>query len=411
MSNTDAATSSPPKAPGMRDLLANRNYCYLVFAQFVSDLGDGVYALALLWAMKILTGSGVQMSMVLTAELIPTILIGIFAGVFVDLGKKKAFLLTADICRGVVVAALGFLWYTSQLQPWMLVAAAVLLSSFSAFFTPARMVSLRTLVPAENMMKAQSVSQTIQTVVGLCAPALSAILLAFNVSFSFWFNAASFLLSFLLILFIRHADLNKKKEGKADFTAIKASLKVGFKTVFQTALLRNLILYVVLLNFMFAPVSVLFPLYADTANALASYDIAFFVGILLGSIALGFFSKARKIVPMTVGLLLILGGFFGLVYCNAFALVLACMVLIGLGMPITNGTLMTVFMTAVPQEVLGRAGSTMNVLSQCAKPISLSMIGSLILLFSVRDLFLYISILGLAVVVLMVLNPTVRKAE
>ncbi|MGZ4107230.1 MAG: hypothetical protein ACXVDE_06150, partial [Tumebacillaceae bacterium] len=62
---------APEKKPGFWNLMKNRNYRYLLLAQFVSDLGDGVYALGLLWAIKVMTGSGVQMSMVLTAELIP----------------------------------------------------------------------------------------------------------------------------------------------------------------------------------------------------------------------------------------------------------------------------------------------------------------------------------------------------
>ena len=69
-----------------KELLSIKDYRFLILGQLISMLGDGVYTLALIWTMKVLTGSAVLMSIVLAAEIIPLIFFSSFAGVLVDRG-------------------------------------------------------------------------------------------------------------------------------------------------------------------------------------------------------------------------------------------------------------------------------------------------------------------------------------
>jgi DHA3 family macrolide efflux protein-like MFS transporter len=209
-------------------LLANKNYRKLLAAQFESDFGDGVYALGLLWAMKQLTDSAVMVSTVLIAEIVPLVVLGVFAGVFVDMGSKKRIMILSDLAQGFVVTCLALVWWLDLLRPWMLILAAVLLSSFSAFFTPARTVTVRTLVGKEMIVQAQSLQQTTNTLVGLSAPALAAILLSVDTGFAFAFNAVSFYLSFFFIFLIQNEEICKRMEQKADFGQVWRTLPMVF---------------------------------------------------------------------------------------------------------------------------------------------------------------------------------------
>lgn len=71
-----------------KTLISIRNYRLLISGQLVSLLGDGVQILALVWTMKVLTGSSVQMAFVLVADTIPMIIFGIFSGVIIDRGNQ-----------------------------------------------------------------------------------------------------------------------------------------------------------------------------------------------------------------------------------------------------------------------------------------------------------------------------------
>lgn len=394
-----------------KSLFAIKDYRYLIAGQFVSTLGDGVYALTIIWTMKVLTGSAVLMSLVLAAEIIPTILFGIFAGVLVDRGDQKKFMLMSDIFRGLVILGVALLYWLNLLEPWMLIVAAVVVSSFDSFFIPAKAVAIRSIVPDYLITRAQSVSSTIQTVVGLAAPAIAGVLLVYSLSTAFLFNALTFFVSFFFILLIKEKALTNKASEKLNWKSFGTDLKTGLNTIVSVPILRGMIIYLVLINFMLAPIAVLFPLFVQSAADLAKVEIAFFIGILLGSVAINFFNKLPKIIPMIVGLVLMLGSFGGLAFTENFFVVLAIILVAGIGSPLASIALQSLFILKVPRELIGRSQSTMRVLLESSKPVSLMLIGSLLVYFSIHQMFLMISIFGGVVVLLMVLNPAIRKAD
>lgn len=406
---TKEKEESNAQTVGFRSLFSIRNYRLLILGQLISQLGDGVYVLALVWGMKLLTGSAVQMSVVLAADIIPTIILGVFAGVLVDRGNQKKFMVISDFFRGIVVFLLVISFWTHTIQPYMLIIAAVILSSFSAFFAPAKAVAIRTIVPDEQMTDAQSISSTIQTIIGLTAPALAGVLLMISLPGAFLFNAISFLVSLFFILFINEKALTTKPAAKLTIKRFSKDLKTGFKTIFTVPILRGLILYLVLINFMFAPVEVMLPLYVHKASQLGIIEVGFFVGILAGSLSIRLFAKQKKIVPMITGLCLILGAFAFMSFVNSFLMAVILIGIAGIGSTYTSIATQSLFMVKVPREILGRAQSTMRVLLESARPISLLVTGALLAAYSVSQLFMVIAIFGFILVVLMLVNPVLRK--
>lgn len=398
------------KKSSMKDLLQIRNYRYLLFGQAIAMLGDGVYTLALVWSMKELTGSSVHMAYVLAAGVIPTIILGIFAGVIVDRGNQKNIMLAADIFRSLALFGLFTLFVLDMLAPWMLIVSAFIVSSFSAFFTPARAVAIRSIVPDELMIRAQSASSTVQVVTGLAAPVIAGILLAIGLRFAFLFNAIMFLLSFVFIRLINQPELLAKKPGKLNRSVFMTDLKEGFHTIIRAPILRAMIIYLVLINFMFAPVELLLPAYVNNPSQLAIIEVAFFIGILTGSIAINFFADRPKIYPIVIGLLMILLPFAGLGVITNFIISCLFIGLAGAGSTLVNITLSTLFMVKIPREVIGRSQSTMRVLLEGVNPASLLLAGILMTFISVQQMFLAIAAFGIIIVLLMVANPLVRKA-
>lgn len=397
------------KKDSYKALFAIKNYSLLIVGQLVSAIGDGVYALTLIWTMKVLTGSAVLMSFVLAAEIIPTIIFGIFAGVLVDRGNQKKYMLIADIFRGLVILSIALLLIGGYLSPWMLIVATIITSSFNAIFSPAKTVAIRKIVPEHLMARAQSLSATIQTIVGLLAPAIAGVLIVYSLPTAFIFNAATFFISLICIAFIKQKSLTEKSETKLNFKNFSVDLKTGLKTIIAVPILRGMIVYLVLINFMLAPVSILFPMFVKNASELAIVQIAFAIGILIGSLAINFFSKTKKIIPMILGLTLLLGAFATLAFVDNIVIVALMVSIAGLGSIFASIILQTLFMIKVPSEVLGRSQSTMRVLLESSKPISLLLTGTLLAHFSISNLFLGISIFGGIIVLLMVLNPALRK--
>ena len=396
----------------MKDLLKIKNYRLLLGGQLVAMIGDGVYTLSLVWAMKVLTGSSVQMSFVLAANVVPIIILGIFAGVIVDRGRQKRIMMVANLGRGIVAFLLFLLFFLDVLHPWMLIAAAAILASFSAFFTPARAVAIKTIVPEQLIARAQSISSTVQVLTGLTAPAIAGILLAIDLQLAFLFQAIMFFISIVCIWFIKQKELSETRQhDKLNKAAFIKDLKTGFRTIMTVPILRGLIFYLVLINFIFAPVEILLPTYAKSASQLAYVEISFVVGILIGSVAINFFLKLPKVVPIIAGLLLMMVSFGVMSFVDHFVISCLLIGLVGIGSPLATISLSTLFMIKVPREVIGRSQSTMNVLLESTSPIALLLTGAILVAVTVQQMFLFISIAGLLIVFLMVANPVIRKAN
>ncbi|CCQ94469.1 conserved membrane hypothetical protein [[Clostridium] ultunense Esp] len=410
MSPESEVLSATQKKPSYRSLLTHGNYRLLLSSQVISAIGDGVYALALIWMMKIMTGSALLMSILLAAEIVPLILVGLFAGIIVDRGNKKKMMIWNDIFRGVIVSLLVLLWMVGWLEPYTLIVAAILLSTSTAFYAPSRMVSVRTIVPEDHMVQAQSLSQIAQTVVGLSAPAIGAWLIHMGISYAFIVNAASFFISSLLISLIRNEQLSHGSgKGTLNLNRMMSDFKEGLRTITSHPLLRSLVQYIVLINFMLAPTSLLFPLIVTDASELAVLETSFFIGIAVGALLINFMSAWPPVASLAFGIGLMLIG-LGALYWDLGLYFAAMFVFVaGLGSPMANVTLQTLFILKVPRETLGRAGSMMKVLLEAARPTSMLLAGALITWIPLRSFFAVMALLGLIIVGLMVLNPAIRS--
>ncbi|MFT8362534.1 MAG: MFS transporter [Sporolactobacillus sp.] len=391
-------------------LMQNKDFLLLISAQAISNFGDGVYMLGLLWAVKLLTASGTSMSFVLIAETLPTVFLGIIAGVFIDRGRKKFFMIVSDLVRAFIIVCVAVLWQFHLMSIWIFICSAFIMACFSTFFSPARAVALRTVVAEEDYQKAMSISQTIQTIISLIAPAISGILIAINVELTFYFDGMTFLISFALICCLHNKSLTVTSTGTQSFLSIKSSLKEGFQAVLTISLLRNMILFMLFLNIILSPIEVLVPLYANNVTYMAIFESVFTFGMLLGAIIAGFMGKVKRVISLCTGLFLIMISFGGLFVVHS-PILAGCLFLgAGVGAPITNITMSTIFTLNVPRHVLGRASSIVQVIITGANPLALAVTGVLLVHFTIRDMFLFISLLGLLVVILMIWNKSVRTA-
>ncbi|RAL26600.1 MFS transporter [Thermoflavimicrobium daqui] len=408
---SQTSTVKDTSSIGYQSLLSIPNYRNLISAQLVSDLGDGVYALALIWAMKVLTGSPIYMSMILAAEVLPFLILGIFAGIIVDRTNKKYLMLIADLGRGLIVLLLAVLWWMKLAQPWILIIAAIILSSFTAFFSPARTVAVRTLVTDNSIPYAQSLSQSMQTMIGLISPAIAGILIMFDIGLAFLLNAISFFVSYLFILLLKHPQLTHSDQEPLNYSYFLTHLKKGYQTIVSIPLIRSLLLYLILLNLLFAPISVLIPIYAQNPTQLAIIETTFIIGTLVGSILAAYFNTYRKITLIGLGVFLVFSPFAILSLFNHWILAACLLMIVGIGLSLASVTLNSLFMIKIPSDVLGRATGTIQTFTQSARPIALLSTGSLLMFMTLQNLFLVISVAGLLILLLIVISPTLRHTK
>ncbi|MFB3737591.1 MAG: dTMP kinase [Candidatus Velamenicoccus archaeovorus] len=138
------------RATSFKDLLTHRPFTRLLAAQTVSSLGDWVGFTAVL-ALVLRVGGPFAVSGVMTARMLPSILLGPIAGALVDRIDRKKLMITADVSRGLLYASMPFLS-----NVWAIFLLSFAIESLALVWTPARDASLPNLVPRRQLANANS---------------------------------------------------------------------------------------------------------------------------------------------------------------------------------------------------------------------------------------------------------------
>ena len=184
-------------------VLASPAYRRLWAARTVSQWGDIAQFTAVALLVFHLTGSGLGVSGVVIAEIIPVLLVAPLAGPVADRLPRVAVMIGADLARAVLAAVL-VVWHS---QIAVVYAVAFGLSAGAAFFNPAAGSLLPALVRDDELAAANSGiwSAAVLSQV-LLAPLAGLVVTAAGYGWAFAANAASFAVSALLLRGLRTAE-------------------------------------------------------------------------------------------------------------------------------------------------------------------------------------------------------------
>ena len=99
----NGATQTEARAVRPWRLLFTRDFGLIWLSQLVSQVGDGISNLALLWFVYSITGSPMKTTIIGLLHTIPPIVLGPLIGVYVDRLPKKFFLIGSNIFRAVLI--------------------------------------------------------------------------------------------------------------------------------------------------------------------------------------------------------------------------------------------------------------------------------------------------------------------
>ncbi|HLA08538.1 MAG TPA: MFS transporter [Anaerolineales bacterium] len=226
--------------PSMFSVFRNRSFTLLWTGQMVSAMGSALTALAASILVFRVTGSALSVGLMLIATSGPTVLIGLFAGVFVDRFDRKRIMLASDLLRALLIFLIPFLIPLNI--GWLYVIVA-LTSAITQFFDSAHASILPEIASDEELSAANAlmaISSVGSMTVGFAVAGIIAS--SYDIKWVFYLDAFSFLVSALLILFNRLPSL-----PPVENTSIKAighNLKAGLQTVSRTPILRSLFILV-----------------------------------------------------------------------------------------------------------------------------------------------------------------------
>jgi len=282
--------------------LRGADYRRLWLGQVVSVVGDKINQIAMAMMVYAITGSMLQMGIMLGVTFLPAALFGVLAGVYVDRWDRRATMVWADVARAALVVAIPFVVPFGIYWAYLL---AFVVSTISLFFLPAKRAVIPEIVPQEQLMAANSLDNASESVAELVGLGLGGALVALlHYPGAFAIDAATFLFSAGMISSMGYRRVPASASGAPP--SVIAEAKEGLRYIWRSNVLRELLtIYVLAAVLGSAAIAICYALalvrYSAGAPGLALLDGGIAAGALVGAIAVARSGPSRPGLKFLVG--------------------------------------------------------------------------------------------------------------
>lgn len=209
-------------------VLRHQSFRYLFLGQTASAIGDRVVVVALALFITQRTGSPTDLGLVLGAQTLPLVTLLLLGGVWADRLPRHQIMVATDLTRAALHTVVAILIFAGTIQIWQLIVIEALFGAAQAFFQPAYSGLLPQTVPEELIQDARALTESTANLAFLIGPALAtALVLGIGAGEAFAFDAATFVLSALLLTRVR-----PRPRGEApDPESVVQELRAGWREV------------------------------------------------------------------------------------------------------------------------------------------------------------------------------------
>lgn len=379
-----------------KEKLFTRNFTLLILGQVSSLTGN--YTLKFALSMYVLeqTGSASIFAGMLSAALLPTVLLSPFGGILADRANRKHIMVALDALSGLSVLAAGLLLPLGR-ELWVIGALLVLLSVLAAFESPTVQACVPQMVSPQNLVQGNAVVGQVSAVTSLVTPFLGSLFYtAFGIGPVFAAAVVCFWLTALLECMI-HLEYQKPPRTAGIGAIVREDLAVSahFLRREQPDILKLLLLAALAGMFVSGTAVVGFPYLVRTVLGLsATYygaaESAMGAAAILGSLCAGLLGKKLRVRDMAAiflsfGLSLFPIGLSFLLPVGRMArygVLLFFFCVCQLGVCIFSTYAITLIQQRTPEQLMGKVMSCVFTLSMCAQPVGQVVYGALFDCFS-----------------------------
>jgi MFS family permease len=231
----------PPPAP-RQALWRDRSFLALWSASTVSLFGSLITRTALPFAAILVLDAGpIEISAIRSAELVAALIVGLFAGAWVDRLRRRPILIWSDIGRALLLGSIPVAFLVGQLSLAHLLFVAFAAAVLTTFFDIADNAYLPTVVPRDRLVSANSALTATGSVAEFSAFGIGGFLIElFKAPIAIAIDAVTFVVSALLLLTIRKKE--PPPAPKVDREPVFREIRDGMRIVARSPVLRALAL-------------------------------------------------------------------------------------------------------------------------------------------------------------------------
>lgn len=401
----------------MKALFRIRDYRLLWTGQAVSNFGDALTNLALLLTAQRLTGSTAAVATTAIAVALPTLLFGMVAGAYVDRWNRKRVMVVSDLFRTSFV--LLFLLVTTPDMMWLLYTVAFIQAALGTFFNPAKSALVPRIVPQDQLLSANSVSQMTQIVFGLIGTAIAGVIAATmeTLALAYILDASTFIISLVAISLIR-TDGAPQRTDIAE-THLLRDIREGIQTALSSRVLVGVLVGAAILMLGIGAVNVLLvPFIVEDLAVSEAWFAAFEAAqvvpmVIAATLVATLASKVSptRLITITLGGLGVMLAFMAAVTAPWHMI----LILFTVGWMITplQASVSTLVQTEVDDEVRGRTGAALNTVLTGSQVASMALAGVAATALGTRSVFVLagvIAVIASAATVVLFKGVNLRSA-
>ncbi|TMF51373.1 MAG: MFS transporter [Chloroflexi bacterium] len=369
--SSNVESESIVKSSRLRGLWRHPDFLKMWGGQTVSLFGSQVSLLAIpLTAVLVLNATALQMGILTALGTLPTLLFGLFAGVWVDRLHRSPILIVADAGRFLLLCLIPLSAVTGILHIGILYVLTFLVGILTIFFNVAYRSYLPSLIEREQLIEGNSKLELSQSVSEIVGPGLAGTLVQIlTAPVAILIDAFSFLVSALSLAWIHTPEQRPESDTKQK--GMLREIAEGLRFVFGKPILRALTSSFATLTLFNSVLEAVFILYLTRALGITPVVLGIIfaissIGFLLGALLAGWLTHRIGIgitlllTPLVIGgsdLLIPLAGQAPLL---AIPLIGLAQLLFGLARPVFSINQVSLRQALTPERLQGRMNASVS---------------------------------------------------
>jgi MFS family permease len=352
------------------------NYRRFFVGQVFARCGSWVQAVAEIWLVFSLTGSGVSLGLTTALQFAPMLVLGAWAGVWADRVSKRRILLAAQGWMVAPALALLVLTATGAVELWMVYALVLARGLGHAVDTPVRQSFVIEVVGRDSLAAAVSLNSAVVSTARLVGPAVAGGLIAgAGIAPCFAVSCAAFLVAVGALLALDPSALQRGPLAGRH----PGQLREGLSQVRSNPALRVPLMAMAVVGTLAFNFQVVLPLMARYAFHGGAGTYGALAGAMGAGAILGAVTTAGRGNPSLTGLGAIALAFGVLLAAIAAAptlgLALAALVLMGAAAISFTATTNSLLQLAAPTAMRGRVMALWSVVYLGSTPVGGPIVG------------------------------------
>ena len=291
--------------------LRYRNFRWFWINGAAQAMAQGMQFLVLGLLVLDITGSSIQLGLVVFAYGIPNLAFALLGGIIADRANRLRLLISTRLVVSVLVLALAILKITDLVEIWHIYAIMFLLGTVQALNMPARMALVADLVERKDIMNAVALHTMVNQTGQIIGPALAGgIIELAGIGTTLMVNAGLYLVGIVFLLLIK--DLPSR--APAPKATLLGDLQAGLQCIRSTPILYTIIGIAVAFAFFGMSHRQVLPAFTKEALDVGAGGTGLLLlgaglGSLLGSLILASLGDFRRKTWLLMGSVLLLSVF------------------------------------------------------------------------------------------------------